>query len=156
MQLSPSVTADNVNADCDDCDGGGLDPCLANVSNLVRPLVNLPACAPTPPTISHTHISTLSKHLISKEREEKGDNRNYINATSEHLKFHGSDVGWLLIHANSFSKSHIFCFSRLVFAVWHLCTLLYLPFSGVQTSAHLLLLQDHRIISNQNIDSINT
>ena len=38
---------------------GGLDPCLANVSNLVRPLVNLPACAPTPPTISHTHISTL-------------------------------------------------------------------------------------------------
>ena len=45
--------------------------CLANVSNLVRPLVNLPACAPT---ISHTHTSTLSKHLILKDREEKGDN----------------------------------------------------------------------------------
>ena len=48
MQLSSNFTANNVNADCDDCDGGGLDPCLANVSNLVRPLVNLPACAPTP------------------------------------------------------------------------------------------------------------
>ena len=72
---------------------GGLDPCLANVSNLVRPLVNLPACAPTPPTISHTHISIF---IYTLERI-----RNYT-IVREYLNFIGAAGN--SFDAKSFSK----------------------------------------------------